>query len=66
MNALKTLWGLVYDDARLVVTLIAALAAALLLSLAHQPLLAAVAIWLGLIIALWVSIEHELKRKINQ
>ena len=63
MKAIKTLVGLIYDDARLVITLALALVLALMLRLAHQPLLAAMVIWLGLIIALWVSIEHELSKK---
>lgn len=66
MNVIKTILGLIYDDARLVLTLGVALAISLIFRLAHQPLIAAVLIWAGLIVSLWISIEHELKQKSSQ
>lgn len=63
MRFLKKALGLVVDDARLVGVLALFLLAAFLLHVAGQPLLAAVAIWLGLIVSLTVSVSHELRLK---
>ncbi len=63
MRAIKKLWGLLYDDARLVVTLVVALLLSLLLKLLNLPTIAAIVIWLGLVVSLWISIEHELSLK---
>ena len=63
MRALRTLWGLLFDDARLVCTLAVALIAAAVLSRAGQALPAAVVIWAGLILSLWFSTGHQLRLK---
>lgn len=63
MKALKIVWGLLVDDARLATALVIALILAYALSLAHQPVFAAIIIWLGLIVSLWISIEHQLRLK---
>ncbi len=63
MKVIKKLWGLLYDDARLVLTLVVALLLSLLLKLINLPTIAAIAIWLGLVVSLWISIEHELSLK---
>jgi Kef-type K+ transport system membrane component KefB len=64
---LSTLWGLLFDDARLAVTLLIALAIAAIASLVgHMPTLGAIVIWLGLIVALFISIEHQLTSKLRK
>ena len=63
MKVIKKLWGLLYDDARLVMGLIVALLLSLLLKLINLPTFAAIVIWLGLVVSLWISIEHELSLK---
>lgn len=63
MKVVKKLWGLLYDDARLVLTLIVALFGAFLLQALRLSTLAAIVIWFGLVVSLWVSIEHELTLK---
>ncbi len=63
MKVIKKLWGLLYDDARLVMGLIVALLLSLLLKLINLPTFAAIVIWLGLVVSLWISIEHELSKK---
>lgn len=59
MKAVKVLWGLIVDDVRLVVVLSIGLVLAWGLTAIHQPLLAAVMIWIALMVALWVSIDHQ-------
>ncbi|MGI9049675.1 MAG: hypothetical protein ACR2GU_09950 [Rubrobacteraceae bacterium] len=61
MGVLKTLWGLLVDDARLAFILVFTLIAAFLFSRMNWSLVAAVAIWVGLLAALWSSTEHQLK-----
>ena len=63
MGILKTLWGLLVDDARLAFILGITLIAAFLFSQVNLPLVAAVVIWAGLLAALWSSTEHQLKLK---
>jgi hypothetical protein len=64
---LSTLWGLLFDDARLAVTLLVALAIAAIVSLVgHMPIVGAIVIWLGLIAALFISIEHQLTSKLRK
>lgn len=63
MGILKTLWGLLVDDARLAFILGITLIAAFLFSQINWPLVAAVVIWAGLLAALWFSTEHQLKLK---
>lgn len=63
MSVLKILWGLLVDDARLVFTLGISLIAAFLFSRLSWPLVAAIAIWVGLLAALWASTDHQLKLK---
>ncbi|MCF8563904.1 hypothetical protein LLE49_04020 [Alicyclobacillus tolerans] len=63
MKVFKVVWGLFVDDTRLVSVLILTLFISGVVSALHQAQLSAVLIWAGLIAALWVSVEHELKRK---
>jgi hypothetical protein len=64
---LSTLWGLLFDDARLAVTLLVALVIAAVVSLVgHLPSVGAIVIWLGLIVALFISIEHQLVSKLHK
>lgn len=65
MKVIKVIWGLLVDDGRLATTLIVALIIAFGLSKANQPLLAGIIIWLGLIVSLWYSIEHQLQLKLK-
>lgn len=61
MKVLKVVWGLLFDDARLVIVLFIALCCAGVLSYLGQHVLAAALIWIGLFAALTVSIEHQLR-----
>ena len=61
MGILKTLWGLLVDDVRLALVLGSALILAFGLRQAGLSLVAAVVLWIGLLGALWFSIEHQLK-----
>ncbi|KPV44064.1 hypothetical protein [Alicyclobacillus ferrooxydans] len=66
MKVLKVLWGLLVDDGRLASILVISLVVAYIVSLAGVKWLAALVIWLGLIVSLWVSIEHQLKLKVHK
>jgi len=66
MKVLRTLWGLLVDDGRLASILLVALIVAAIVSSAHFHLLGAAVIWLGLIVALWVSVAHQWRLKRNK
>ncbi|MFY4776176.1 hypothetical protein [Metabacillus sp. RGM 3146] len=66
MKVLSTLWGLIVDDGRLASILIGCLVISCLLSLFGQSLIAAFVIWAGLLISLWVSIQHQLQLKLSK
>lgn len=66
MRVLKVLWGLLVDDARLASILVVALVIGYVASLAGWHTIGAIVIWLGLIVSLWVSVSHQLKRKIGK
>lgn len=66
MRVLKVLWGLLVDDGRLASILVVSLIVAFVVALAGLKLIAAVVIWLGLIISVWVSVEHQLKLKLKK
>lgn len=67
MKILKVLKGLLIDDTRLVsIVLLSLLLSVIAATVVHQVVAAALFIWLGLIGSLWVSIEHELKVKVNK
>lgn len=66
MKVLSALWGLIVDDVRLASILIVSLLISWGVSLAHQQVLAAIVIWAGLLISLWVSIEHQLRLKLKK
>lgn len=67
MKVLKTLWGLLVDDGRLASILVIGLIVAAVLSLGlHVPAIGSVVIWLALIISLVVSVNHQLKLKLNK
>lgn len=66
MKTLKVLWGLLVDDGRLASILIVALIIGSIVSAAGLKTLGAVAIWLGLLVSLGVSIEHQLKLKLKK
>lgn len=64
MKVLSTLWGLLVDDERLVWTLVAALILAAITSLLlNLPFAGSIVIWLGIIVSLVISVEHQLKLK---
>ncbi|MCY0887468.1 MAG: hypothetical protein OWQ59_03330 [Alicyclobacillaceae bacterium] len=64
MKVLSTLWGLLVDDGRLASTLLVFLAVAAFVSrVAHLQFLGALAIWLGLIVSIAFSVEHQLRLK---
>ncbi|QSO50437.1 hypothetical protein JZ785_15975 [Alicyclobacillus curvatus] len=66
MRVLKIIWGLLVDDARLASILVLSLLIAFVLSLAGLKSIAAIVIWLGLVISLWISIDHQLKLKLKK
>ncbi|WP_155837174.1 hypothetical protein [Aneurinibacillus terranovensis] len=66
MKVLSTLWGLLVDDGRLAFILLLSLLIAGGLSLAHQSFMAAIVIWLGLMVSLWVSIMYQLQSKLSK
>lgn len=64
MKVLSTLWGLLVDDRRLASILILAIVISVIVSNTFgQPLLGALILWAGLIVSLFVSIEHQLRIK---
>lgn len=65
MGVLKVVLGLVMDDVRLVGVLGLFLVAAYVLHVAGRPLLAALAIWAGLVAALVISVSHQLRLKLR-
>ena len=66
MRVLKVLWGLLVDDGRLASILVLALVIAFVLSLGGLKFLAAIVIWLGLVISVAISVEHQLKLKLKK
>lgn len=65
MKAIKVLVGLVFDDWRLVTTLIIGILVAVLLVVAHLALLGAIAFWIALPVSLWISTNAELRKKLG-
>jgi hypothetical protein len=64
VKVLSTLWGLLVDDRRLASILILAIVISVIVSNTFgQPLLGALILWAGLIVSLFVSIEHQLRLK---
>lgn len=64
MKVLSTLWGLLVDDGRLAWTLVIALILAAVASLLLRlEMVGSIIIWLGLILSLVISVEHQLKLK---
>jgi hypothetical protein len=64
VKVLSTLWGLLVDDRRLASILILAIVISVIVSNTFgQPLLGALILWAGLIVSLFVSIEHQLRIK---
>jgi len=62
MKVFSTLWGLLVDDGRLAwILLVALILAAIASLLAHLASAGAVLIWLGLIVSLIISVEHQLR-----
>jgi hypothetical protein len=66
MRVLNVLWGLLVDDGRLAGILALSLVLACVACIAQQPLVGAIMIWAGLVISLWVSIEHQLQKKLTK
>lgn len=66
VKVLKVLWGLLVDDISLASILIMALILSVLAVVAQQVHLAAYIIWIGLLVSLWVSVEHQLKQKLKK
>lgn len=66
MKALKVLWGLLVDDARLASILLISLVVAFIVSLMGMKLLGAIIIWVGLVVSVWASVEHQLKLKLSK
>ena len=66
MHILKTIWGLLVDDIRLASILVISLVIGCVVSLVHDSQLGAYVIWAGLIVSLWISIEHQLKLKLRK
>lgn len=66
MRVLKVLWGLLVDDARLASILVLSLIVAFVVALAGLKFVAAIVIWLGLIVSIWVSVEYQLQLKLKK
>jgi hypothetical protein len=62
---IKIVWGLLFDDVRLAVFLLLALTiAAILCNLGYNSL-GMIVMWLGMLLALFISIEHQLQNKLK-
>ncbi len=66
MSAMKVLFALLFDDARLVTIVTLSVVLSYLCSDIHFHLLAAIVLWVGPMLALWVSIEHQLTLKLQK
>ncbi len=67
MKVLKTLWGLLVDDGRLAWTLVIGLVISRVVSMVLRlEFIGALIIWISLIAALIVSVEHQLKLTVNR
>jgi hypothetical protein len=66
MGVLKVIWGLLVDDAHLATILAVSLVISFGVSRMHHPTAAALVIWLGLIVSLWISVEHQLQLKLKK
>ena len=64
-NALNIICGLFVDDARLAVTLITFLLASALVSKLGYPFIGMLCLWVGLLLSLFNSIEHQLRLKLQ-
>jgi len=60
---MKTIWGLLVDDILLASILMISLILGCIVSVASSSRIGAYLIWGGLIVSLWVSIEHQLRLK---
>lgn len=60
------LWGLLFDDTRLALTVIITLAVCGVLKLANATVGSPYVMVVGLLIALWISIEHQLRLKLKK
>lgn len=58
---MKTLLKLIFDDPRLVSVLVIFLLLAGIFKIAHQPVLVAVSIWIGLVVSLLFALMHPLR-----
>jgi hypothetical protein len=63
MKALSVLWGLFFDDFRLVLILAITLILTAVCKFAHWTSVSPYVFVVGLLVALFVSIEHQLKLK---
>ena len=67
MTVLKTLWGLLVDDGRLAWTLVIGLVISAVVSMVlHLQFVGALIIWISLIAAIIISVEHQLKLKVRR
>ncbi|SDM82305.1 hypothetical protein SAMN04487897_101161 [Paenibacillus sp. yr247] len=64
-KVLNIIWGLFVDDARLAITLVISLAASALVSKMGYPFIGTICLWAGLLLALFISIEHQLFLKLQ-
>lgn len=66
MKLILKIRGLLIDDARLAIIILVAVVLAGVLSWgAHLRSLGGIILWLGLIMSLSVSVQHELRRKLK-
>jgi len=65
MKLVSLLRGLLFDDTRLALTLLASLLLAGIFSYFDCPRIAAFVIWGGLVLSLFISIEHQLHSKMK-
>lgn len=64
-KVLNTIWGLFVDDARLAITIVISVATSAFVSTLGYPFVGMVCLWVGHLLALFISIEHQLHVKIH-
>ncbi|MBP1967109.1 hypothetical protein [Paenibacillus aceris] len=67
MKIISTLWGLLVDDGRLASILVLAIVvSAVVTNLFQLQLVGAIVIWAGIVVSLFVSIQHQLSLKMRK
>ncbi|OCT14371.1 hypothetical protein A8709_26500 [Paenibacillus pectinilyticus] len=64
-EVLNIILGIFIDDARLALTLVISVALSALVSTLGYPIVGMFCLWVGLLLALFISIEHQLHVKMH-